>query len=69
MVKNKNNNLSEEDNKLWETVSNKAIKYKTTNRIILRDKVEIKTQPLKEETQSVGTVSYTHLTLPTKRIV
>ena len=28
MVKNKNNNLSEEDNKLWETVSNKAIKYK-----------------------------------------
>ena len=47
MVKNKNNNLSDEDNKLWETVSNKAIKYKTTNRIILRDKVEIKTQPLK----------------------
>ena len=28
MVKNKNNNLSEEDNKLWETVSNKATKYK-----------------------------------------
>ena len=46
MVKNKNNNLSEEDNKLWETVSNKAIKYKKTNIIILNDKAEIKTQPL-----------------------
>ena len=31
MVKNKNNNLSDEDNKLWETVSNKAVKYKKTN--------------------------------------
>ena len=54
MVKNKNNNLSDEDNKLWETVSNKAVKYKKTNRIILSDKVEIKTQPLKEEIQSVA---------------
>ena len=53
MVKNKNNNLSEEDNKLWETVSNKATKYKKTNRIILNDKAEIKTQPLKEEMQRV----------------
>ena len=54
MVKNKNNNLSDEDNKLWETVSNKAKKYKKTNRIILSDKAEIKTQPLKEEIQSVA---------------
>ena len=54
MVKKKNNNLSDEDNKLWETVSNKAIKYKKTNRIILSDKAKIKTQPLKEEMQSVA---------------
>ena len=53
MVKNKNNNLSEEDNKLWETVSNKATKYKKTNRIILNDKAEIKTQPLKKVIQRV----------------
>ena len=52
MVKNKNNNLSDEDNKLWETVSNKAVKYKKNNRIILSDKVEIKKKPLKEEMQS-----------------
>ena len=56
MVKNKNNNLSEEDNKLWETVSDKAIKYKKTNRVILKDKAEIKTQPLKEEMQSVSSI-------------
>ena len=54
MVKKNNNNLSDEDNKLWETVSNKAIKYKKTNRIILSDKAKIKTQPLKEEMQSVA---------------
>ena len=59
MVKNKNNNLSDEDNKLWETVSNKAVKYKKTNRIILSDKVEIKTQPLKEEMQSVAKKRHT----------
>ena len=54
MVKNKNNNLSDEDNKLWETVSNKAVKYKKTNRILLSDKAGIKTQPVKEEMQRVA---------------
>lgn len=59
MIKNKNNNLSDEDNKLWETVSNKAIKYKNINRIILNDKVEIKKEAIKEKTKSIDKKKYT----------
>ena len=51
MVKNKNNNFSEADAKLWESVSSKAKKYKKPNRIILNSEKEI-IRPIKKEATS-----------------
>lgn len=48
MIKNKNDNFSEADAKLWDSVSSKAKKYKKPNRIILgADKTIIK--PIRKE--------------------
>ena len=41
MIKDKNNNFSDEDKDLWETVSNRTKKYEKTNRIIFNNKPEI----------------------------
>ncbi|MBH87712.1 MAG: hypothetical protein CMJ12_00975 [Pelagibacterales bacterium] len=51
MVKNKNNNFSEDDAKLWESVSSKAKKYKKPNRIILNSEKK-SIRPIKKETIS-----------------
>ena len=48
MVKDKNNNFSEADAKIWESVSSKAKKYKKPNRIILNSEKEI-IRPIKKE--------------------
>jgi DNA-nicking Smr family endonuclease len=54
MIKDKNNNFSEEDNKLWETISNKSKKYKKTNRIILSSKPSIKKKLPKEDSKNIN---------------
>ena len=52
MIKDKNNNFSDEDKDLWETVSNRTKKYEKTNRIIFNNNPEIfkphRKQPIKE---------------------
>jgi len=48
MIKNKNNNFSDSDAKLWDSVSSKAKKYKKPNRIILSSENEI-IKPIKKE--------------------
>ena len=47
MIKDKNNNFSDEDKDLWETVSNRTKKYEKTNRIIFNNKPEIITPKTK----------------------
>lgn len=42
MIKDKNNNFSDEDKDLWETISNKTKKYEKTNRIIFNNKPDIR---------------------------
>ena len=51
MKKNKNNNFSDADAKLWASVSSKTKKYKEPNRIILSRKQEF-IKPLKKESIS-----------------
>ena len=48
MTKNKNNNFSDSDAKLWDSVSSKAKKYKKPNRIILSREKEI-IKPIKKD--------------------
>ena len=48
MIKDKENNFSDEDKDLWETVSNKTKKYKKTNRIIFNNKPEIR-KPIQKQ--------------------
>ena len=48
MTKENNNNFSEDDKDLWETVSKKTKKYEKTNRIVFNNKPEIR-KPIQKQ--------------------